>query len=144
MLPVAPMTVTAVRFDTATAWPRSYRYEPRDAPNASPIQHLVFLIWPVCLSQHAGRRAFDGHRLVEIDYPPQISGCSKASVRPSPHRTAWAGLARSPGSTGCALRVSRRAWPEALGLQAWRTAPALPTWRTAPALPTWRRGHARH
>ncbi len=38
--------------------------------------------------------------------PPQISGCSKASVRPRPHSAACAGLARSPSATGWALRVT--------------------------------------
>ena len=35
--------------------------------------------------------------------PPQISGCSSASVRPRPHKTAWAGLARSPSSIGLGI-----------------------------------------
>ena len=39
--------------------------------------------------------------------PPQISGCSSASVRPRPHSTAWTGLARSPSATGWALRVRK-------------------------------------
>ena len=38
--------------------------------------------------------------------PPQNSGCSSASVRPRPHRTACAGFARSPSSIGWALRVT--------------------------------------
>jgi len=37
--------------------------------------------------------------------PPQISGCSRASVRPKPHSIAWPGLARSPTDSGWALRV---------------------------------------
>ena len=41
---------------------------------------------------------------------PQISGCSSASVRPRPHSTACAGLARSPSVTGWALRVNRNSF----------------------------------
>ena len=38
--------------------------------------------------------------------PPQIWGCSKAMLRPNPHNTACTGLARSPSTTGWALRVT--------------------------------------
>ena len=46
------------------------------------------------------------HRPSKSTTPPQISGCSRASVRPRPHSTPWLGLARSPSPTGWALRVT--------------------------------------